>query len=90
MNTQTMQSTTSDQPTTVELSPSPTTPPILTPATPSPSARVSVEIPSGSGFNPFDPNWIKVWEDVGPIAHLTMLCLLVWLMTRFVEAVKGK
>ncbi len=85
-----MQSGTSNQPITVESSPTPPSPPIPAPPSPSPSARVSVEIPSGSGFNPFDPNWIKVWEDVGPTAHLTMLCLLVWLMTRFVEAVKGK
>lgn len=55
------------------------------------STRVSVEIPSHPGaFDPFSPNVIKFLEDVGPIAYLALLCLFIWLLTRFVEVVKGK
>ncbi|WP_421657281.1 hypothetical protein [Leptothermofonsia sp. ETS-13] len=69
-------------------SPAPTATP--TPIQPKPTARVSVEIPADPGFNPFDPNWVKLWEHVGPISYLVLLCLLVWLLTRLVEVVKGK
>lgn len=60
------------------------------PSQPKPTAKVSVEIPADPGFNPFDPTWVKLWEDVGPISYLVLLCLLVWLLTRLVEVVKGK
>ncbi len=55
-------------------------------------AAVTVEISpdSKSTWNPFDPAWIKVWEQVGPIGYLALLCLFLWLLTRFVETVKGK
>jgi hypothetical protein len=33
---------------------------------------------------------VKLWEQVGPISYLAMLCLLIWLLTRLVETVKGK
>lgn len=53
---------------------------------------LTVEIPSSPTpqWNPFDPAWIKVWEQVGPIGYLALLCVFVWLLTRFVETVKGK
>lgn len=53
---------------------------------------LTVEIPSGptTQWNPFDPTWIKVWEEVGPIGYLALLCVFIWLLTRFVETVKGK
>lgn len=73
---------------TVEIPPSPKT-------KPSPSsepAKVTVEIPSTSPLpvNPFDPTWIKLWEQVGPISYLGLMCLFVWLLTRLVQTVKGK
>ena len=60
---------------------------------PSPAVTAVVaEIPPSPAlqWNPFDPAWIKVWEEVGPIGYLGLLCLFVWLLTRFVETVKGK
>lgn len=53
---------------------------------------LTIEIPSNSTaqWNPFDPAWIKVWEEVGPIGYLALLCVFIWLLTRFVETVKGK
>ncbi len=53
---------------------------------------LTVEIPSSPTlqWNPFDPAWIKVWEQVGPIGYLALLCVFLWLLTRFVETVKGK
>lgn len=55
-------------------------------------AKVTVEIPTSSSvpFNPFDPTWIKLWEQVGPISYLALLCVFIWLLTRFVETVKSK
>jgi hypothetical protein len=69
-------------------SPAPSSSPITHPS--KPATRVSVEVPADPGFNPFDPAWIKLWENVGPISYLVLLCLLVWLLTRLVEVVKGK
>jgi len=56
------------------------------------SSAITVEIPTDStpSFNPFDPAWVKVWEQAGPVAYLFLLCVLVWLLTRLVETVKGK
>jgi len=56
------------------------------------AAKVTVEMPTASSvpFNPFDPSWIKLWEQVGPISYLALLCIFIWLLTRFVETVKGK
>lgn len=55
-------------------------------------AKVTVEIPATSPLpiDPFDPTWIKLWEQVGPISYLGLLCLFVWLLTRLVQTVKGK
>lgn len=55
-------------------------------------AKVTVEIPATSPFpiNPFDPTWIKFWEQVGPTSYLGLMCLFVWLLTRLVQTVKGK
>ena len=64
-----------------------------TPLTHSPAlTAITVEIPPSPApqWNPFDPAWIKVWEQVGPIGYLALLCVFVWLLTRFVETVKGK
>lgn len=59
---------------------------------PSQPAKVTVEIPDTSPLpiNPFDPTWIKLWEQVGPISYLGLMCLFVWLLTRLVQTVKGK
>ncbi len=56
------------------------------------SAKVTVEVPANSSIplNPFDPTWIKLWEQVGPISYLALLCVFIWLLTRFVETVKSK
>jgi hypothetical protein len=53
---------------------------------------ITVEVPPSPTpqWNPFDPAWIKVLEQVGPIGYLALLCVFVWLLTRFVESVKGK
>lgn len=62
-------------------------------STPTPnSAKVTVEVPTNSSLpvNPFDPTWIKLWEQVGPISYLALLCVFIWLLTRFVETVKSK
>lgn len=64
-----------------------------TPLTHSPAVTaITVEIPPSPTpqWNPFDPAWIKVWEQVGPIGYLALLCVFIWLLTRFVETVKGK
>ncbi len=62
------------------------------PSPPPQPAKVTVEIPATSPFpvNPFDPTWIKLWEEVGPISYLGLMCLFVWLLTRLVQTVKGK
>ncbi|MBW4581224.1 MAG: hypothetical protein KME42_16775 [Tildeniella nuda ZEHNDER 1965/U140] len=63
------------------------------PLTHSPTfTALTVDIPPSPTpqWNPLDPAWIKVWEQVGPIGYLALLCVLVWLLTRFVETVKGK
>lgn len=59
--------------------------------TPNPT-KVTVEVPTTSSlpFNPFDPTWIKLWEQVGPISYLALLCVFISLLTRLVETVKGK
>jgi len=56
------------------------------------ATKVTVEVPTSSvlPFNPFDPSWIKLWEQVGPISYLGLLCVFIWLLTRLVETVKGK
>ncbi|MBF2027392.1 MAG: hypothetical protein IGS48_11570 [Oscillatoriales cyanobacterium C42_A2020_001] len=56
------------------------------------AAKVTVEVPTSSSLpvNPFDPTWIKLWEQVGPISYLALLCVFIWLLTRFVETVKSK
>jgi hypothetical protein len=56
------------------------------------TSTITVEVPTdpASPFNPFDPAWIKMWEQTGPIAYLVLLCLFVWLLTRLVQTVKGK
>lgn len=74
--------------------------PVSTPPTPTPNSQrltpnattVTVEVPTSSAlpFNPFDPTWIKLWEQVGPISYLGLLCVFIWLLTRLVETVKGK
>jgi hypothetical protein len=74
---------------------SPTSQPTPTLSLPSPTpnpARVTVEVPTTTPlpFNPFDPTWIKLWEQVGPISYLGLLCVFIWLLTRLVETVKGK
>ncbi len=79
-------------PTTVQ---NPVNPPSQTNPIPQESptpTKVSVEIPSSSGLpiNPFDPTWVKLLEQVGPISYLAMLCLFIWLLIRLVETVKGK
>lgn len=67
---------------------SPTAKPISLPQ----PAKVTVEIPSTSPLpvDPFDPTWIKLWEQAGPIGYLGLMCLFVWLLTRLVQTVKGK
>lgn len=92
MNTQAMQSGNLRQTDaqTMENLPSPAISASPTPVAPKPNTRVSVEIPTDPGFNPFDPAWVKLWENVGPISYLVLLCLLVWLLTRLVEVVKSK
>lgn len=74
----------------MEASPTPTPTVSPIPHQTKPTARVSVEVPAEPGFNPFDPAWVKLWENVGPISYLVLLCLLIWLLTRLVEVVKGK
>ncbi|MDX2240497.1 MAG: hypothetical protein NW224_07430 [Leptolyngbyaceae cyanobacterium bins.302] len=56
------------------------------------STKVTFEVPTNSSLpvNPFDPSWIKLWEQVGPISYLALLCTFIWLLTRLVETVKGK
>lgn len=71
---------------------SPVTSPAAQP-TPTPNAtKVTVEVPTNPNLpvNPFDPTWIKLWEQVGPISYLALLCVFIWLLTRFVETVKSK
>jgi hypothetical protein len=57
-----------------------------------PSTKVTFEVPTNSSLpvNPFDPSWLKLWEQVGPISYLALLCVFIWLLTRLVETVKGK
>lgn len=59
---------------------------------PASSTRVTFEVPTNSTLpvNPFDPSWVKLWEQVGPISYLALLCVFIWLLTRLVETVKGK
>ncbi|MDX2230601.1 MAG: hypothetical protein NW220_13250 [Leptolyngbyaceae cyanobacterium bins.349] len=67
--------------------------PTLTSQPPTANAtRVTVEMPTNSTlpFNPFDPGWVKLWEQVGPTSYLALLCVFIWLLTRFVETVKSK
>lgn len=67
-------------------------PPTVAPTPDSRATKVTVEVPTSSTlpFNPFDPHWVKLWEQVGPISYLALLCVFVWLLTRLVETVKGK
>lgn len=62
------------------------------PAKPTPPAKITLEVPAGSDLpmSFLDPTWIKVWDQVGPLGYLGILCLLLWLLTRFVETVKSK
>jgi len=88
-----VQSTSPSSPTPVK-----TPVPLTIPTTTSPtvtlkeSAKVTVEVPTSSTipFNPFDPTWVKLWEQVGPISYLGLLCVFIWLLTRLVETVKSK
>jgi hypothetical protein len=74
---------------------SPTAQATLNPNLSTPTAnptKVTVEVPTNSSlpFNPFDPAWVKLWEQVGPSSYLALLCVFIWLLTRFVETVKSK
>jgi flagellar biogenesis protein FliO len=50
--------------------------------------KTIVEVPMTFGIDWANPTVVKLIEQGGTIAALTLICLFIWLLTRLIEAAK--